>query len=1135
DGAAYGGGCAAPYQQGYQQAGYPMQQGFQVMQPNSGCQMPMVPQQGGFQAPQMGGYQQYGGVQQQPMQQPMQQSNGMPWGLDGLARDLTQAATTALVVQSGVPSCPDCVCAPTLNCPPLTCSCPVGEGQVSPTAAEGYSAAELAVVASVCLLLGAAAGAAGALGAARPWARPPAWMPGSSPAPAPPAPPVAAPAVATPVAAAAPALAAQPIEDVQALAAAQARAFRSFFLTRYNVGGVAVYHERLLLYATGYVLTPDMDDYGESVAPGADILSVHQIAGQGGRVGGIAEAQTYRFRRLPTQAELWAALRLGAAAGFGGLPASPFGLDLSAANCGGQPAGPMEVADPHGALAPAPPAGGALVGAVGPPPAAPAAAPGAAAAPPAAAVAAGPAVPGEAAAAAPGRAPAVPDTVPVAPLPTGAAAPGWVWVAAEDVDGLVAFGEALEVGVAGGVILAGRVGRWGLFTLPTGGGASGVLLQENEVAYFKREYRGNDARTLELPAASVAASEAARDWREVVQLCHKEDIANFAVPGPRTAAWCARYQVKEGGPCLHYDMWKSRRKLTSTDYGVDMHETLSRMVEAMGASDHLDVFNLASAEICHRKLQLIEHYWDDRGAEQQQNNSKIPLEESQAFMGGARAPSMARPELLETVSKELERISSIKKNARKLREEQAAAAKGLVDGDGRVQRSLLPLPVSAWCGAPGGPSRPRSARRRRGHRAQQGELLAELVVALNQLDAGSDLARRQCEGEPSRMQQLCLERLAESCAAMGAPPSDLSIEVALWELQVGAAYGGCDPVTAAPFVHDLVSLPAVGGAPVPLDQLLGKGGPEIARRFISTKDYLAFARRMGGANMLDSRLDGDDFEEVGLFTVWKKDGRQRLVIDCRGSNLHFAELSKTGLASGASFSAIELQEGEQLWTGGVDIADAFYNVGLPSDLRRFFALPRLRAGDLGLESVEGQRVLSRAWVRPCLAVLPMGWSHALDFCQRVHRAIVLGKGGPPGTAEIADGRPPAEVSEGAFAAYVDNFVAYGTGPERPADMLDAARKAAEGAGPPVHPTEPPATVSEQLGWVFDGERGALRPKSRRVWRLRLGLLELLKKGYATGRQVGKVAGHYAFIVLAQRLMLSVFNAVYSFSRKYFSR
>ena len=89
----------------------------------------------------------------------------------------------------------------------------------------------------------------------------------------------------------------------------------------------------------------------------------------------------------------------------------------------------------------------------------------------------------------------------------------------------------------------------------------------------------------------------------------------------------------------------------------------------------MGVFNLASAEIGCRKLQLIEHYGDDRSAEERQRNLKMPLEETQAFMGGARTPSMVRSEPLENVSKEMERISGIKKNARELREEQVAAAK----------------------------------------------------------------------------------------------------------------------------------------------------------------------------------------------------------------------------------------------------------------------------------------------------------------------------------------------------------------------------------------------------------------------------------------------------------------------------
>ena len=121
----------------------------------------------------------------------------------------------------------------------------------------------------------------------------------------------------------------------------------------------------------------------------------------------------------------------------------------------------------------------------------------------------------------------------------------------------------------------------------------------------------------------------------------------------------------------------------------------------------------------------------------------------------------------------------------------------------------------------------------------------------------------------------------------------------------------------------------------------------------------------------------------------------------------------------------------------MDIKDAFYHVGLPAELRHHFVLPRLRAGSLGLRHVEGRPVLSRSRVRPCLAVLPMGCAHALDFCQKAHRTITLEGAG------LGDGRPPAAISKGAYTAYVDNFVAFGTGPDRATALLDSARKALE--------------------------------------------------------------------------------------------
>jgi hypothetical protein len=105
---------------------------------------------------------------------------------------------------------------------------------------------------------------------------------------------------------------------------------------------------------------------------------------------------------------------------------------------------------------------------------------------------------------------------------------------------------------------------------------------------------------------------------------------------------------------------------------VDMHDTLSKIAEFLGSYDQYDLANSAGCELLFRKLQLIEYYYDEKDLDTMNSNPRLPAEEARAFTGGGRPSSMVAPELLEHVSKELERVGGIKKNARKLREEQAA-------------------------------------------------------------------------------------------------------------------------------------------------------------------------------------------------------------------------------------------------------------------------------------------------------------------------------------------------------------------------------------------------------------------------------------------------------------------------------
>lgn len=252
---------------------------------------------------------------------------------------------------------------------------------------------------------------------------------------------------------------------------------------------------------------------------------------------------------------------------------------------------------------------------------------------------------------------------------------GEVWLAYEDC-AAAALKVGDEVDVGEGPEQARIVARAGPRAIVKAGGSQLFVKRAalSDKSAFLAMWRSDDVRILPVKQARGVRS---RTWAELAADIAEEPVADFPVKAPRTAAWCAQYLIKTGGPSQHHECWRSRRRLGATDVGVDMHETLCRMAEHMGTCDQYDLANSASAELLFRKLQLIEHFYDERDVDQaMQANSKVPPEEMRAFVGGGRPASMVSPDLLEHVSRELERIASIKKNSRKLREENAAGKKG---------------------------------------------------------------------------------------------------------------------------------------------------------------------------------------------------------------------------------------------------------------------------------------------------------------------------------------------------------------------------------------------------------------------------------------------------------------------------
>ena len=120
---------------------------------------------------------------------------------------------------------------------------------------------------------------------------------------------------------------------------------------------------------------------------------------------------------------------------------------------------------------------------------------------------------------------------------------------------------------------------------------------------------------------------------------------------------------------------------------------------------------------------------------------------------------------------------------------------------------------------------------------------------------------------------------------------------------------------------------------------------------------------------------------VGMFAV-KKNDEQRLVLYARLSSCRFSDPPKVHLASGQAFASIEVERGHQVWLGNLGIQVAFYAMELSAELMTYFGLPYdVRAGDIGIQSLDGKPVPPWQRLVPVFSAIPMGWTHSLALCQ----------------------------------------------------------------------------------------------------------------------------------------------------------
>ncbi|CAK0883778.1 unnamed protein product, partial [Prorocentrum cordatum] len=591
--------------------------------------------------------------------------------------------------------------------------------------------------------------------------------------------------------------------------------------------------------------------------------------------------------------------------------------------------------------------------------------------------------------------------------------------------------------------------------------------------------------------------------------------------------------VRRHTPTDHHLMFKTTARLQMEQWRVQEHEQLMKYLELAGTYDQLDLSNCAFAEAILRRAQTIDWAYHDRlrEADSASSKDKMSPEEFSAFSGFSKAGDllMVAPQLLEHVKTQVEKDAAIMKNIRKAREERKLRRKGPKAGD-----------------SGGGALRGRGVPQCAAGLLRRDAIVQEcnrVIGALNDLAGRPQApgARGLAERLPHR---LVHERVRRAAVELGPPPPDLTPAGALRELRGASVYEDLDsPVVS--FDDSLVSLPEAGNIPVPLGQLLQDEGDfdveaSIHEQLLRTEEaesnllaaprqpykdtnlrgdprvYARLVKRLADAGMVT--YTDTPRERCGLFFVRKKSGKQRMVVDCRRANCWFQRSASVALATGSSLGELSVPEGKELYVGHV----AF---------RGYFALPSVKAGDVGMVRLRERPLQPGSRVWPVLAVLPMGWSHALYWCQTIHRSIVSSIPELSDVPFIADKSVVPGLQPLAMNIYVDIFLALGTDPEAVRRAVTLVNAALTQKGLPTHEVCMCDHDADILGWEIRGRECQIRPKRSRLWRLRLALDCLVSRRTVDPRDVEQVLGHCTFVALLCREHLSIFNSVYSFVRR----
>jgi len=297
------------------------------------------------------------------------------------------------------------------------------------------------------------------------------------------------------------------------------------------------------------------------------------------------------------------------------------------------------------------------------------------------------------------------------------------------------------------------------------------------------------------------------------------------------------------------------------------------------------------------------------------------------------------------------------------------------------------------------------------------------------------------------------------------------------------------------------------------------------RVFGSHGEYVQLVQRMLTVGMLALRTQARVVN--GAFCTAKDDGTLRLIIDARAANSLFIDPPHVELPSPDRLVKLEADSGVPIFAAKRDLRNFYHTMRMPEAFVEYFALPPLRASELGPAA---SQFAPSELLYPCCTTLPMGFSHAVYLAQQAHLNLLY-----TATDLHEDDRVTAtadvRLDRMRHVLCIDDLVLLGPDPRELALHLQqyeaavAAKRLRINAAKSVDPT---TEGIEIIGLQFHGRRHTLGVAPRKLAAMVASTRAILRAGRCTGHDLAQLLGRWAWVCLANRPAFSVFSAVYRF-------